>query len=86
METLPDEFTSLWQVRPKVGGALDPTGQACGCYDLWSKLYAGDPIVCKSVVGWPVAEMFIKYFDYNNNFAGGASGYTGSYDGDGNNI
>lgn len=86
VETLPDEYTSLWQIRPKVGGALDPTGQACGCYDLWNKLYAGDPIVCKSVVGWPVAEMFIKHFDYNDNFAGGASGYTGSYDGDGNNI
>ena len=86
VETLPDESTSLWQVRPKVGGALDPTGQACGCHDLWTKLYAGDPIVCKSKVGWPVAEAFIKYFDPGNNFAGGASGYTGAYDGNGNNV
>lgn len=84
--TLPDEFTSLWQVRPKAGGALDPAGQACGCHDLWTKLYAGDPIVCKSKVGWPVAEAFIKYFDPGNNFAGGASGYTGSYDANGNNV
>lgn len=85
VENLPTEFKSLWEVRPKAGGALDPGGQACGCYDLWNKLYAGDPIVCKSVVGWPVAEMFINRFDPGNNFAGGNSGYTGNYDGDGNN-
>lgn len=65
---------------------MDPNGTACGPYDLWAKLYSGDPIVCKSVVGWPVAEMFIKWFDPGDNFAGGASGYTGAYDSDGNNA
>lgn len=86
LENIPTEDTSLWDIRPKAGGAMDPNGTACGPYDLWAKLYSGDPIVCKSVVGWPVAEVFIKWFDPGNNFAGGASGYTGSYDSDGNNA
>lgn len=86
LEAVPTENNFLWDIRPKAGGAMDPNGTACGSYDLWAKLYSGDPIVCKSVVGWPVAEMFIKWFDPGNNFAGGASGYTGAYDSDGNNA
>lgn len=86
LEAVPTENNFLWDIRPKAGGAMDPNGTACGPYDLWAKLYSGDPIVCKSVVGWPVAEMFIKWFDPGDNFAGGASGYTGAYDSDGNNA
>ena len=87
MENYPTETSTLWDVRPKAGTRAHPdytpAGDRVGCWEYWQKMFAADAEVCLSEVGWPCAPFFIKEYDPANNFG---SSYTGTYDGNGNNI
>lgn len=85
--TIPTNYTDLWDIRPPSGARTHPNhatpGDRVGCWGLWEKLFNGDADVVLSKVGVPVAPLFIADFDRSDNFWGG---YTGTFDGDGNNA
>ena len=87
MESVPTDTTDLWDIRPKVGSrchpAYTPASDRVGAFELWEKLFAGDPQVVLSKVGWPVAPLFVADFDHGKNFWGG---YSGKFDENGDNA
>ncbi|HMR76437.1 MAG TPA: hypothetical protein PKD61_15050, partial [Polyangiaceae bacterium] len=87
MESVPTDMTDLWDIRPKAGSrchpAYTPASDRVGAFELWEKLFAGDPQVVLSKVGWPVAPLFVADFDRGKNFW---SGYSGKFDANGDNV
>lgn len=81
--TIPTNYTDLWDIRPPVTSGRHPNNAQYGDWPLYEKLFNGDADVVLSKVGVPVAPLFIADFDRGDNFWGG---YTGTFDGDGNNV
>jgi hypothetical protein len=87
LTNIPTELTDLWDIRPVVGSRAHPdytpSNMRVGAFDVFERLNAKDPQQLLSMVGWPVATLFIADFDTNNNWG---STYTGVFDADGNNL
>ena len=86
-EGIPTDQTDLWDIRPKPGTRCHPdyapASDRVGPFELWEKLFAGNPQVVLSKVGWPVAPLFVADFDRGLSFW---AGYSGSFDENGNNV
>ncbi len=84
---IPTNYTDLWDIRPPITSELHPDyavpGDRVGCYELWDMLFNGDPEVVLTKHAWPLGVIYKRDFDRGLNFWGG---YSGIFDGDGNNA
>lgn len=84
---IPTDLTDLTALEPKPGTrghpGYTPAVDRDGPYEYWEKVYAGDPQVVLSKVGWPVAELYRFDFDRTGKFD---TSYTGTFDANGRNV